>query len=79
MCLIPALCTAPLIDQAVSLPAVSPGWLVWVWLLKVTGTAETRAGFQFADGSLINQLVVLLLQRSDQLYEISSFKDDVYR
>ncbi|XP_031982385.1 AP-5 complex subunit zeta-1 [Corvus moneduloides] len=34
---------------------------------------------EFADGSLINQLVVLLLQRSDQLYEIPSFKDDVYR
>ncbi|KAF4800830.1 AP-5 complex subunit zeta-1 [Turdus rufiventris] len=47
------------------------------WLLDVT--AETRAGFQFADGSLINQLVVLLLQRSDQLYEIPAFKEDVYR
>ncbi|NXD49416.1 AP5Z1 protein, partial [Corvus moneduloides] len=34
---------------------------------------------EFADGSLINQLVLLLLQRSDQLYEIPSFKDDVYR
>ncbi|NXH89614.1 AP5Z1 protein, partial [Edolisoma coerulescens] len=34
---------------------------------------------EFADGSLINQLVVLLLQRSDQLYEIPSFKEDVYR
>ncbi|NXI37058.1 AP5Z1 protein, partial [Galbula dea] len=34
---------------------------------------------EFADGPLINQLVVLLLQRSDQLYEIPAFKDDVYR
>ncbi|NXF01136.1 AP5Z1 protein, partial [Smithornis capensis] len=34
---------------------------------------------EFADGCLINQLVVLLLQRSDQLYEIPAFKDDVYR
>ncbi|XP_062359597.1 AP-5 complex subunit zeta-1 isoform X2 [Cinclus cinclus] len=34
---------------------------------------------EFADGSLINQLVVLLLQRSDQLYEIPAFKEDVYR
>ncbi|RLW01625.1 hypothetical protein DV515_00007832 [Chloebia gouldiae] len=47
--------------------------------LDVAGTAETRVGFQFADGSLINQLVVLLLQRSDQLYEIPAFKEDVYR
>ncbi|KAL2298919.1 hypothetical protein Nmel_014529 [Mimus melanotis] len=77
--LIPALSTAPLLDQAVSLPAVSPGWLFWGWVLDVTGTAETRAGLQFADGSLINQLVVLLLQRSDQLYEIPAFKEDVYR
>ncbi|KAM4765340.1 AP-5 complex subunit zeta-1 isoform 2-T2 [Cyanocitta cristata] len=38
-----------------------------------------RVVAEFADGSLINQLVVLLLQRSDQLYEIPSFKDDVYR
>ncbi|NXJ45214.1 AP5Z1 protein, partial [Spizaetus tyrannus] len=34
---------------------------------------------EFADGPLINQLVVLLLHRSDQLYEIPAFKDDVYR
>ncbi|NXX96021.1 AP5Z1 protein, partial [Centropus bengalensis] len=34
---------------------------------------------EFADGLLINQLVVLLLQRSDQLYDIPAFKDDVYR
>ncbi|XP_054036305.1 AP-5 complex subunit zeta-1 [Dryobates pubescens] len=34
---------------------------------------------EFADGPLINQLVVLLLQRSDQLCEIPAFKDDVYR
>ncbi|NXI59306.1 AP5Z1 protein, partial [Chloroceryle aenea] len=34
---------------------------------------------EFADGPLINQLVELLLQRSDQLYEIPAFKDDVYR
>ncbi|XP_040431268.1 AP-5 complex subunit zeta-1 isoform X1 [Cygnus olor] len=34
---------------------------------------------EFADGPLINQLVVLLLQRSDQLYEIPAFKDDVHR
>ncbi|XP_009874197.1 PREDICTED: AP-5 complex subunit zeta-1 [Apaloderma vittatum] len=33
---------------------------------------------EFADGPLINQLVVLLLQRSDQLYEIPAFKDEVY-
>ncbi|NWU78926.1 AP5Z1 protein, partial [Onychorhynchus coronatus] len=38
-----------------------------------------RVVAEFADGSLINQLVVLLLQRSDQLYEIPAFKDDVYR
>ncbi|NWV47381.1 AP5Z1 protein, partial [Daphoenositta chrysoptera] len=38
-----------------------------------------RVVAEFADGSLINQLVVLLLQRSDQLYEIPSFKDNVYR
>ncbi|XP_051488351.1 AP-5 complex subunit zeta-1 [Apus apus] len=34
---------------------------------------------EFADGLLINQLVVLLLQRSDQLYDIPAFKDEVYR
>lgn len=73
------MCTAPLLlDQAVSVPAVLPGWFGF-WLLEVTGIAETRAVFQFADGPLINQLVVLLLQRSDQLYEIPAFKDDVYR
>ncbi|NXD21415.1 AP5Z1 protein, partial [Spelaeornis formosus] len=38
-----------------------------------------RVVAEFADGSLINQLVVLLLQRSDQLYEIAAFKEDVYR
>ncbi|XP_017668996.1 PREDICTED: AP-5 complex subunit zeta-1 isoform X2 [Lepidothrix coronata] len=38
-----------------------------------------RVMAESADGSLINQLVVLLLQRSDQLYEIPTFKDDVYR
>ncbi|NXM36942.1 AP5Z1 protein, partial [Oxyruncus cristatus] len=38
-----------------------------------------RVVAEFADGSLINQLVVLLLQRSDQIYEIPAFKDDVYR
>ncbi|NXK34903.1 AP5Z1 protein, partial [Piprites chloris] len=38
-----------------------------------------RVVAEFADGCLINQLVVLLLQRSDQLYEIPAFKDDVYR
>ncbi|XP_053936623.1 AP-5 complex subunit zeta-1 isoform X2 [Cuculus canorus] len=38
-----------------------------------------RVVSEFADGPLINQLVVLLLQRSDQLYEIPAFKDDVYR
>ncbi|NXJ08737.1 AP5Z1 protein, partial [Odontophorus gujanensis] len=34
---------------------------------------------EFADAPLINQLVVLVLQRSDQLYEIPAFKDDVHR
>nr|XP_021146073.1 AP-5 complex subunit zeta-1 isoform X2 [Columba livia] len=34
---------------------------------------------EFADEQLINQLVVLLLQRSDQLYEIPAFRDEVYR
>ncbi|XP_021405104.2 AP-5 complex subunit zeta-1 [Lonchura striata] len=38
-----------------------------------------RVVAEFADGSLINQLVVLLLQKSDQLYEILAFKEDVYR
>ncbi|XP_059717568.1 AP-5 complex subunit zeta-1 isoform X2 [Haemorhous mexicanus] len=38
-----------------------------------------RVVAEFADGSLINQLVVLLLQRSDQLYEVPAFKEDVYR
>ncbi|KFQ21677.1 AP-5 complex subunit zeta-1, partial [Mesitornis unicolor] len=38
-----------------------------------------RVVAEFADGPLMNQLVVLLLQRSDQLYEIPAFKDDVYR
>ncbi|KAM9372683.1 AP-5 complex subunit zeta-1 [Phaethornis superciliosus] len=38
-----------------------------------------RVVVEFADKGLINQLVVLLLQRSDQLYEIPAFKDDVYR
>ncbi|KFP23558.1 AP-5 complex subunit zeta-1, partial [Colius striatus] len=38
-----------------------------------------RVVAEFADGPLINQLVVLLLQRSYQLYEIPAFKDDVYR
>ncbi|XP_005054483.1 PREDICTED: AP-5 complex subunit zeta-1 [Ficedula albicollis] len=38
-----------------------------------------RVVAEFADGSLINQLVVLLLQRSDQLFEIPAFKEDVYR
>uniref|UniRef100_A0A8C7E826 Adaptor related protein complex 5 subunit zeta 1 n=1 Tax=Nothoprocta perdicaria TaxID=30464 RepID=A0A8C7E826_NOTPE len=32
---------------------------------------------EFADKTLINQLVLLMLQRSDQLYEIPAFKDDV--
>uniref|UniRef100_A0A8C0VKR3 Adaptor related protein complex 5 subunit zeta 1 n=1 Tax=Cyanistes caeruleus TaxID=156563 RepID=A0A8C0VKR3_CYACU len=36
-----------------------------------------RVVAEFADESLINQLVVLLLQRSDQLYEIPAFKEDV--
>ncbi|NXD10713.1 AP5Z1 protein, partial [Nothocercus nigrocapillus] len=34
---------------------------------------------EFADKPLINQLVLLVLQRSDQLYETPAFKDDVYR
>ncbi|XP_025939030.1 AP-5 complex subunit zeta-1 isoform X3 [Apteryx rowi] len=34
---------------------------------------------EFADKLLINQLVLLVLQRSDQLYETPAFKDDVYR
>ncbi|NXD01265.1 AP5Z1 protein, partial [Certhia familiaris] len=38
-----------------------------------------RVVAEFADGCLINQLVVLLLQRTDQLYEIPAFKEDVYR
>ncbi|NXU73282.1 AP5Z1 protein, partial [Oreotrochilus melanogaster] len=38
-----------------------------------------RVVVEFADKGLINQLVVLLLQRSDQLYEIPAFKDDVFR
>ncbi|KFO15184.1 AP-5 complex subunit zeta-1, partial [Balearica regulorum gibbericeps] len=38
-----------------------------------------RVVAEFADGPLINQLVVLLLQRSDELYEIPAFKDNVYR
>ncbi|XP_061330085.1 AP-5 complex subunit zeta-1 isoform X2 [Pezoporus flaviventris] len=38
-----------------------------------------RVVAEFADGPLINQLVVLLLQRSDQLYEIPAFKDEVFR
>ncbi|NXR11121.1 AP5Z1 protein, partial [Semnornis frantzii] len=38
-----------------------------------------RVVAEFADGPLINQLVVLLLQRSDQLCDIPAFKDDVYR
>ncbi|NXP18604.1 AP5Z1 protein, partial [Scytalopus superciliaris] len=38
-----------------------------------------RVVAEFADGSLVNQLVVLLLQRSDQLFEIPAFKDDMYR
>nr|XP_009915022.1 PREDICTED: AP-5 complex subunit zeta-1 isoform X1 [Haliaeetus albicilla] len=38
-----------------------------------------RVVAEFADGPLINQLVVLLLHRSDQLYEIPAFKHDVYR
>jgi len=50
-----------------------------LWLLEVAGIAEARVVSQFADASLINQLVVLVLQRSDQLYEIPAFKDDVHR
>ncbi|XP_061212944.1 AP-5 complex subunit zeta-1 isoform X2 [Neopsephotus bourkii] len=38
-----------------------------------------RVVAEFADGPLINQLVVLLLQRSEQLYEIPAFKEEVYR
>ncbi|KAM6407845.1 AP-5 complex subunit zeta-1 [Rhynochetos jubatus] len=38
-----------------------------------------RVVAEFADRPLRNQLVVLLLQRSDQLYEIPAFKDEVYR
>ncbi|XP_065500885.1 AP-5 complex subunit zeta-1 isoform X2 [Caloenas nicobarica] len=38
-----------------------------------------RGVAEFADEQLINQLVVLLLQRSDQLYEIPAFRDEVYR
>ncbi|NWX95525.1 AP5Z1 protein, partial [Nothoprocta ornata] len=34
---------------------------------------------EFADKALINQLMLLMLQRSDQLYEIPAFKEDVYR
>lgn len=48
-------------------------------MLEVTSVAEAEVVSQFADASLINQLVVLVLQRSDQLYEIPAFKDDVHR
>ncbi|XP_062443897.1 AP-5 complex subunit zeta-1 isoform X2 [Rhea pennata] len=34
---------------------------------------------EFADKPLVNQLVLLVLQRSDQLYETPAFKDDVHR
>ncbi|XP_075292439.1 AP-5 complex subunit zeta-1 isoform X2 [Opisthocomus hoazin] len=52
------------------------------YLLRTESTPEDapeRVVAEFADGPLINQLVVLLLQRSDQLYEIPGFRDDVYR
>ncbi|XP_071616652.1 AP-5 complex subunit zeta-1 isoform X2 [Heliangelus exortis] len=59
-------------------PSHLAGWFGF-WLLAVSGVAEARAVSQFADKGLINQLVVLLLQRSAQLYEIPAFKDDVFR
>lgn len=79
-CLVLALCTAPLLlDQVVSVLAVLSGWLVWVLAAGSHWCCWNKAVCQFADGPLINQLVVLLLQRSDQLHEIPAFKDNVYR
>ncbi|KAM6249749.1 AP-5 complex subunit zeta-1 [Porphyrio hochstetteri] len=38
-----------------------------------------RVVAEFADGPLINQLVVLLLRRSDELLEVPAFREEVYR
>ncbi|XP_050822513.1 AP-5 complex subunit zeta-1 isoform X2 [Gopherus flavomarginatus] len=62
------------LDQAARLQASPLEWLGAVVLLK-----EMLLHIQFADGPLINQLVLVLLERSEQLYEIPAFKADVHR
>ncbi|NXK89638.1 AP5Z1 protein, partial [Formicarius rufipectus] len=71
--------TSPQLRQLLRSLADSPRVVQCAETVPILLELFFRVVAEFADGSLINQLVVLMLQRSDQLFEIPAFKDDVYR